>query len=91
MPWSYRLPQLFVTSEQEYVKKQTHVRTRLRYNSLTLTSRANEDYKGLLNKLHGLVDGARYLSKPFEISSEEAQTYLQTAQNMIDFTKKFIM
>ena len=82
--------QLFVISEQEYVKKQTHVWTRLKYNSLMLANRANEDYKGLLNKLHGLVDGARYLSKPFEISSEDAQSYLTTAQNMIDFTKKFI-
>lgn len=82
--------QLFVTSEQEYIKRQSHAKTRLKYNSMMLVSKKNEDYKDLLNKLHGLVDGARYLSKPFEIKSEDAESYLKTLQDMVDFTKEFI-
>jgi hypothetical protein len=50
--------QLFVQSEQEYIQKQSHAKTRTKYNSINYANPESKEYQNAFNKLYGLTDGA---------------------------------
>lgn len=83
--------QLFVISEQEYVKKATHSWTQLRYNLFINNGNYKKEYKTAFNKLSGFRDAARYFNKPFKLTTEDAKEMLQIAEDLEKFTEKMIM
>jgi hypothetical protein len=82
--------QLLCISESAYAKKQSHSSTNMKYNSYIEIGNAKPEFAGMLNKLSGLTDSARYCNGQLKFDWEQGKNYIQTAEEMIEYSHRFI-
>lgn len=82
--------QLLCMSESEYVKKQSHPSTNMKYNFYVKIGNAKPEFATVLNKLWSLTDPARYCNSALTFDWKDGEKYLQTAEEMVAHTRKFI-
>lgn len=63
--------QLLCISESKYVKKQSHTRTNMKYDSFIRIGNATSEFAKVLNKIWSLTDPARYCNGQLKFDWEE--------------------
>src|SRR5688572_28006200 len=63
--------QLLCISESKYVKKQSHPRTNVKYNSFIRIGNATSEFAKVLNKIWSLTDPARYCNGQLKLDWED--------------------
>lgn len=82
--------QLLCISESQYVKKQSHPSTNMKYNSYVKIGNAKPEFANVLNKLWSLTNPARYCNSQLTFDWKDGEKYLQTAEEMVAHTRTLI-
>lgn len=82
--------QLLLQADKDYTKNQHHTGTQNRYTKFIEVGNPKLEYKNTFLQLKDLRKSGRYLQANFSLSSKEADGYVETVSDLMEYTKNLL-
>ena len=84
------IAQMLLQADKNYTRNQHHTGTESRYTNFIDIGNPKVEYKDTFLQLKKLRNSGRYLQKEFSLSVEEADKYLETINELVEYTRRLL-